>query len=73
MFYLQLHNYFQLEVFHPLMIRNYMRKFDMDEPPKFEEPLDELDNRMKRIRQANADDQELEEKFYRYRFIFLHF
>jgi chromodomain-helicase-DNA-binding protein 4 len=34
----------QMDVFYPLMIRNYMRKYDMDEPPKFEEPIDELDN-----------------------------
>ncbi|KAK7794704.1 hypothetical protein R5R35_008025 [Gryllus longicercus] len=56
----------QMDVFHPLMIRNYMRKYDMDEPPKLEEPLDDLDHRMKRIKEANADDMALEEKFYRY-------
>jgi hypothetical protein len=57
---------FQMDVFHPLMIRNYMRKYDMDEPPKLEEPIDELDNRMKRIKEANADDSALEDKYYRY-------
>ncbi|XP_021937675.1 chromodomain-helicase-DNA-binding protein Mi-2 homolog isoform X5 [Zootermopsis nevadensis] len=56
----------QMDVFHPLMIRNYMRKYDMDEPPKLEEPIDELDNRMKRIKEANADDSALEDKYYRY-------
>nr|CAD7453831.1 unnamed protein product [Timema tahoe] len=56
----------QMDVFHPLMIRNYMRKYDMDEPPKLDEPLDELDYRMKRIREMNADDTDLEERFYRY-------
>lgn len=56
---------FQMDVFHPLMIRNYMRKYDMDEPPKLEEPIDELDNRMKRIKEANADDSALEDKYYR--------
>jgi chromodomain-helicase-DNA-binding protein 4 len=55
----------QMDVFHPLMIRNYMRKYDMDEPPKLEEPIDELDNRMKRIKEANADDSALEDKYYR--------
>jgi chromodomain-helicase-DNA-binding protein 4 len=38
----------------------------MDEPPKLEEPLDEADSRMKRIREANINEQELEEKYYRY-------
>jgi hypothetical protein len=55
-----------MDVFHPLMIRNYMRKYDMDEPPKLDEPIDELDNRMKRIKEANADDSALEDKYYRY-------
>jgi chromodomain-helicase-DNA-binding protein 4 len=55
----------QMDVFHPLMIRNYMRKYDMDEPPKLEEPIDEMDNRMKRIKEANADDSALEDKYYR--------
>ncbi|KAG8225258.1 hypothetical protein J437_LFUL006490 [Ladona fulva] len=56
----------QLDVFHPAMYRYYYRKSDMDEPPKLEEPLDEYDLRMKKIREANADEQTLEEKFYRY-------
>ncbi|XP_075237625.1 chromodomain-helicase-DNA-binding protein Mi-2 homolog isoform X3 [Lycorma delicatula] len=56
----------QMDVFHPLMIRNYMRKFDMDEPPKLDEPIDELDNRMKRIREAGTNDSYLEEKYYRF-------
>ncbi|XP_073970313.1 chromodomain-helicase-DNA-binding protein Mi-2 homolog isoform X6 [Rhodnius prolixus] len=56
----------QMDVFHTQMIRSYIRKFDMDEPPKLEEPLDEADNRMKRIREANINEQELEEKYYRY-------
>lgn len=42
-----------------------MRKFDMDEPPKLDEPIDELDNRMKRIREAGTNDSYLEEKYYR--------
>ncbi|XP_011300303.1 chromodomain-helicase-DNA-binding protein Mi-2 homolog [Fopius arisanus] len=60
----------QLDVFHPLMFRNYSRKYDMDEPPKLEEPLDESDNRVKRLRDAdgatNRDEIALEERFYRY-------
>ncbi|RZF43693.1 hypothetical protein LSTR_LSTR010775 [Laodelphax striatellus] len=54
----------QMDVFHPLMIRNYMRKYDMDEPPKLDEPMDEMDNRMKRIRDNNTNDAYLEEKYY---------
>ncbi|XP_022176627.1 chromodomain-helicase-DNA-binding protein Mi-2 homolog isoform X2 [Myzus persicae] len=56
----------QMEVFHPITIRSYMRKYDMDEPPKLEEPLDELDNRWKRLREVGGDQAALEEKFYRY-------
>ncbi|CAH0765490.1 unnamed protein product [Bemisia tabaci] len=59
----------QMEVFNPQMTRLYFRKYDMDEPPKLEEPLDEMDNRMKRIRNQGAteeNDQNLEEKYYRY-------
>lgn len=29
----------QLDVYHPLMFRSYTRKYDMEEPPKFEEPI----------------------------------
>ncbi|KAL1137604.1 hypothetical protein AAG570_009300 [Ranatra chinensis] len=56
----------QMDVFHTQMVRSYIRKYDMDEPPKLEEPLDEADSRMKRIREANINEQELEEKYYRY-------
>ncbi|XP_050544780.1 chromodomain-helicase-DNA-binding protein Mi-2 homolog isoform X2 [Daktulosphaira vitifoliae] len=56
----------QMEVFHPITIRSYMRKFDMDEPPKLEEPLDEMDNRWKRIRDVGGDQVALEERYYRY-------
>ncbi|XP_024084977.1 chromodomain-helicase-DNA-binding protein Mi-2 homolog isoform X4 [Cimex lectularius] len=56
----------QMDVFHTQMIRSYIRKYDMDDPPKLEEPLDEADNRMKRIREANINEQELEEKYYKY-------
>ncbi|GBP76385.1 Chromodomain-helicase-DNA-binding protein Mi-2 homolog [Eumeta japonica] len=40
----------QLDVFHPLMYRYYMRKYEHDEPPKLEEPLDERDGRFKRLK-----------------------
>ncbi|EGI69818.1 Chromodomain-helicase-DNA-binding protein Mi-2-like protein [Acromyrmex echinatior] len=60
----------QLDVFHPLMYRNYYRKYDMDEPPKLEEPLDESDSRVKRLKEqdgaTNRDEYNLEERFYRY-------
>jgi len=56
----------QMEVFHPITIRSYMRKYDMDEPPKLEEPLDEMDNRWKRLREVGGDQSALEEKYYRY-------
>ncbi|KAJ2952576.1 hypothetical protein O0L34_g6899 [Tuta absoluta] len=60
----------QLDVFHPLMYRYYMRKSDPEEPPKLEEPLDERDNRYKRIQKDKRGQQQeekmLEEKFYRY-------
>lgn len=55
----------QMDVFHNQMIRSYIRKYDMDEPPKLEEPIDEADSRMKRIREANINEQELEEKYYK--------
>ncbi|KAK9704369.1 CHD subfamily II, SANT-like domain [Popillia japonica] len=57
----------QLDVHHPLMFRNYIRKYDMEEPPKLEEPLDEADIRHKRLQNmGQTKDDELEEKFYRY-------
>lgn len=61
----------QLDVYHPLMFRSYIRKYDMEEPPKLEEALDEADNRYKRIQMHRAEGQDvdenaLEEKFYRY-------
>ncbi|XP_059476340.1 chromodomain-helicase-DNA-binding protein Mi-2 homolog isoform X2 [Neocloeon triangulifer] len=56
----------QMDVFHPAMFRCYCRKYDMDEPPKLDESLDEMDNRMKRLKEAGVDGVEFEEKFYRY-------
>lgn len=51
------------------MYRYYMRKSDPEEPPKLEEPLDERDGRVKRLRDKQEQDQDeklLEEKFYRW-------
>ncbi|XP_071050567.1 chromodomain-helicase-DNA-binding protein Mi-2 homolog isoform X2 [Onthophagus taurus] len=57
----------QLDVHHPLMFRNYIRKFDMEDPPKLEEPLDEADNRHKRLMaMGSIKDEDLEERFYKY-------
>ncbi|XP_045783781.1 chromodomain-helicase-DNA-binding protein Mi-2 homolog isoform X2 [Maniola jurtina] len=61
----------QLDVFHPLMYRYYMRKYDTEEPPKLEEPLEEREG-LKRLKsrqgqeQQDTDEKMLEEKFYRY-------
>ncbi|XP_037933405.1 chromodomain-helicase-DNA-binding protein Mi-2 homolog [Teleopsis dalmanni] len=67
----------QMDVHHPLMIRSFQRKYDMEEPPKFEETLDEGDSRFQRIQRHKAkggiqvDDEDdaykkdLEERFYK--------
>lgn len=61
---------FQMDVYHPLMFRNYTRKYDMEEPPKLEEAIDEADSRYKRLLKmregGDIDDVELEERFYKY-------
>ncbi|CAH1259651.1 unnamed protein product [Diabrotica balteata] len=58
----------QLDVYHPLMFRSYSRKWDMEEPPKLEEPMDEADSRCSRFLKMGGsnNDDELEEKYYRY-------
>lgn len=63
----------QLDVFHPLMFRYYTRKYDMEEPPRFEEQLDEQDSRYKRLKRHRGaqgieedESKNLEEKYYRY-------
>lgn len=63
----------QLDVFHPLMFRYYTRKYDMEEPPRYEEQLDERDHRYKRLKRHRGahghhddDSKNLEEKYYRY-------
>ncbi|XP_057664252.1 chromodomain-helicase-DNA-binding protein Mi-2 homolog isoform X2 [Diorhabda carinulata] len=58
----------QLDVYHPLMFRSYSRKWDMEEPPKIEEPIDESDSRCTRLLKMGGknNDEELEEKYYKY-------
>lgn len=58
----------QLDVYHPLMFRSYTRKYDMEEPPKFEEPIDEADTRCTRLIKmgGTTNDQEMEEKYYKF-------
>ena len=61
----------QLDVYHPLMFRYYTRKYDMEEPPKFEEQLDERDSRYKRIEKhsrghAHDEENRMEERYYRF-------
>ncbi|UYV68737.1 CHD5 [Cordylochernes scorpioides] len=54
----------QLDVYHPILYRNYQRKNDMDEPPVLD------DGTGNDIEMPNIEDQEclknLEEKYYRY-------
>jgi chromodomain-helicase-DNA-binding protein 4 len=54
-----------MDVFHPAMYRCYCRKYDMDEPPKLDESIDEMDQRWKRIKEAHTDDPSFEERFYK--------
>ncbi|XKL65519.1 hypothetical protein PGB90_008939 [Kerria lacca] len=56
----------QMEVFHPIMMRSYMRKFDMDEPPMLEESIEDVDKCIKQIKDNKGDEIQLEEKYYKY-------
>jgi chromodomain-helicase-DNA-binding protein 4 len=64
----------QMDVYHNIMFRSYTRKHDMDEPPRFDDQLDEQDNRFKRIERMGKGSKNergemginLEEKYYRY-------
>lgn len=64
----------QMDVYHHLVYLGYVRKHDMDEPPRFDDQLDEADNRFKRIERMGRDgkdergkmDINLEEKYYAY-------
>ncbi|XP_067659338.1 chromodomain-helicase-DNA-binding protein 4-like isoform X4 [Haliotis asinina] len=50
----------QLDVYHPAMFRNYIRKYDMDEPPPLE------DGSTYRDKMDSEDPHNLEDRFYRY-------
>lgn len=64
----------QMDVYHSIMYRSYIRKHDMDEPPRFDEVFDEADNRFKRIERMGKSSAEergglgidLDEKYYKY-------
>ena len=51
----------QLDVYHPAMYRNYIRKNDMDEPPPLEDGSSYGKENKKLI-----DPKNLEQRFYRY-------
>lgn len=57
----------QLDVHHPLMFRSYFRKYDMEEPPKMEEQIDDIsESRLKRMQlQGAIKDEDLEERYYK--------
>lgn len=50
----------QLDVYHPAMYRNYIRRVDMDEPP----PLEDGSSYKDKLK--DEDPHNLEERFYRY-------
>nr|QVX32603.1 CHD3/4/5A [Platynereis dumerilii] len=52
----------QLDVHHPAMFRNYVRKTDMEEPP----PLEDGSTYGRDISSKEEDPHNLEERFYRY-------
>lgn len=43
-----------------------MRKFDVDEPPVIDEPIEDVDKCIKQIKDGKGDEISLEEKFYKY-------
>lgn len=53
--------FFQLDVFQPALLRMYIRKNDMDEPP----PLEDGSSWGGKDRKKNEDDN-LEDRFYKY-------
>merc|ERR1712156_344760 len=57
----------QLDVFHPQTYRMYLRKNDMDEPPRFDEDGDDetMSKRLKHHKKA-ADPYKIQERFIRY-------
>merc|ERR1712080_548172 len=57
----------QLDVFHPQTDRMYLRKNDMDEPPRFDEDGDDevMSKKLKHHKKA-ADPYKIQERFIRY-------
>lgn len=47
------------------MMRTIVRKFDMDEPPVIEEPIEDEEKVVKKIRDRNGEEISLEEKYYK--------
>merc|ERR1712066_418783 len=58
----------QLDVFHPQTHRMYLRKNDMDEPPRFDEDGDDeaSSRRLKHHKKKVEDPYKLQERFFRY-------
>ena len=58
----------QLDVFHPQTYRMYLRKNDMDEPPRFDEDGDNESSgqRLKHHAKKYEDPLHLQERFFRY-------
>jgi len=58
----------QLDVFHPQTYRMYLRKNDMDEPPRFDEDGDDETSgrRLKHHTKRYEDPLHLQERFFRY-------
>ena len=58
----------QLDVFHPQTYRMYLRKNDMDEPPRFDEDGDDevSGRRLKHHAKRYEDPLHLQERFFRY-------
>merc|ERR1711971_1071788 len=58
----------RLDVFHPQTLRMYLRKNDMDEPPRFDEDGDDevSSKRVKHHHKRAEDPYKLQERFFRY-------
>merc|ERR1712047_112577 len=58
----------QLDVFHTQTLRMYLRKNDMDEPPRFDEDGDDemSSRRLKHHKPKAEDPYKMQERFFRY-------
>lgn len=56
----------QIDVHHPLLLRNYSRKYELEEPPKLEEQLDDEPSIGYKIQCNKLRTPELEERFFKY-------